>query len=73
MFASSHGPNRGFVELGAGTGFLSILLAQMGFKVVATDLGSPTNRMGEQSEDRAPVATPLGRLQSNIELSEFLR
>lgn len=45
----------------------------MGFEVVATDLGSPANRMGEQSEDGAPVTTPLGRLQSNIELSEFLR
>ncbi|ADV20239.1 hypothetical protein I305_01120 [Cryptococcus gattii E566] len=71
IFASSHGPNRGFIELGAGTGFLSILLAQMGFKVVATDLGSPANQMGEQSEDGAPVTTPLGRLQSNIELNQY--
>lgn len=72
LFSLPRDPDRGFIELGAGTGFVSILLAQMGFKVVATDLESPANQTGEQSENGNSVITPLGRLQSNIELSEFL-
>ncbi|OXB39965.1 hypothetical protein J007_00234 [Cryptococcus neoformans] len=71
IFALPRDPNRGFIELGAGTGFVSILLAQMGFEVVATDLGSPANQIGEQSEDGTSVITPLGRLQSNIKLNQY--
>ncbi|EAL23561.1 hypothetical protein CNBA2080 [Cryptococcus deneoformans B-3501A] len=71
LFSLPRDPDRGFIELGAGTGFVSILLAQMGFKVVATDLESPANQTGEQSENGNSVITPLGRLQSNIELNQY--
>lgn len=46
------------IELGAGTGFLSILWAQMGGDVIATDL------------DGGDMA-PLSRMKANIELSKF--
>ena len=45
-------------ELGAGTGFLSILLAQMGADVIATDLEA------EEGRD-----SPLERLKGNVALS----
>jgi predicted RNA methylase len=48
------------IELGAGTGFLSILLAQLGADVMATDLD------GDGDDGRQ---TPLGRLAGNIALS----
>jgi tRNA1(Val) A37 N6-methylase TrmN6 len=54
------------LELGAGTGFLSILLAQLGADVVASDLGD-----ADEDEDMAGERrTPLARLQANVELSE---
>lgn len=53
------------LELGAGTGFLSILLAQLGADVVATDLGDSDEEVDMEGERR----TPLARLQANVELS----
>jgi 2-polyprenyl-3-methyl-5-hydroxy-6-metoxy-1,4-benzoquinol methylase len=54
------------LELGAGTGFLSILLAQLGADVVASDLGDSDFDEEMEGERR----TPLARLQANVELSE---
>lgn len=54
------------LELGAGTGFLSILLAQLGADVVASDLGNTDDDEDVEGERR----TPLARLQANVELSE---
>lgn len=45
------------IELGAGTGFLSLLWAQMGGDVIATDLGGGDN--------------PLDRMRRNIDMSGF--
>ncbi|CAK9786355.1 hypothetical protein CC85DRAFT_284964 [Cutaneotrichosporon oleaginosum] len=54
------------VELGAGTGFLSILLAQLGADVITTDLGD------EYGDDEGQAfRTPLGRLKANISLNEL--
>ena len=50
----------GLVELGAGAGFLSILLAQLSWSVIATDLEA------EEGETRA---APLARLGHNVSLS----
>lgn len=55
------------LELGAGTGFLSILLAQLGADVVASDLGDANVEEDMESERR----TPLARLQGNVHLSMF--
>lgn len=53
------------LELGAGTGFLSILLAKLGGDVVSTDLG------GQETEDMETTRrTPLARLQQNVNLSQ---
>ena len=53
------------LELGAGTGFLSILLAKLGGNVVSTDLG------GQETEDMETTRrTPLARLQQNVNLSK---
>jgi SAM-dependent methyltransferase len=54
------------LELGAGTGFLSILLAQLGANVVASDLGD----FDEDEEMEGERRTPLARLQANVELSK---
>jgi 2-polyprenyl-3-methyl-5-hydroxy-6-metoxy-1,4-benzoquinol methylase len=54
------------LELGAGTGFLSILLGQLGADVVASDLGDAVMGDDEDQERR----TPLARLKSNVELSK---
>jgi len=54
------------LELGAGTGFLSILLAQLGADVVASDLGDSDFDEEMEGERR----TPLARLQANVELSK---
>jgi hypothetical protein len=54
------------LELGAGTGFLSILLAQLGADVVASDLGDSD----EDEEMEGERRTPLARLQANVELSK---
>lgn len=54
------------MELGAGTGFLSILLAQLGADVITTDLGDK----GGDDEDQA-FRTPLGGLKTNISLSRL--
>ena len=54
------------LELGAGTGFLSILLAQLGADVVASDLGDSDLDEDMEGERR----TPLARLQANVELSK---
>lgn len=53
------------LELGAGTGFLSILLTQLGYDVIATDLGDE----GPECPHDAPRQTPLGRLRANLALS----
>ena len=50
-------------ELGAGTGFLSILLAQLEVNVMATDLGDTSDEHWRQ--------TPLTRLRSNVKLSKL--
>jgi tRNA1(Val) A37 N6-methylase TrmN6 len=55
------------LELGAGTGFLSILLAQLGADVVASDLGDTDEDEDMGGERR----TPLARLQANVELSKL--
>ena len=49
------------VELGAGTGFLSILVTQLGADVIATDLG-------ESGVEEASMS-PLVRLRVNVALS----
>lgn len=56
------------LELGAGTGFLSILLAQLGADVITTDLGDE----GGEDESQA-FRTPLGRLKANVSFSELTR
>ncbi|ORY32507.1 hypothetical protein BCR39DRAFT_504245 [Naematelia encephala] len=55
------------IELGAGTGFLSILLAQLGARVIATDLGDT------EDFDHGIKRTPLARLRSNVELNQLQR
>ena len=50
------------IELGAGTGFLSILLSQLGADVIATDL---------DDADGGDKQAPLDRLRGNIELSKW--
>jgi 2-polyprenyl-3-methyl-5-hydroxy-6-metoxy-1,4-benzoquinol methylase len=55
------------LELGAGTGFLSILLAQLGADVVASDLGS------EDEIEEGDRRTPLVILQENVLLSEYVQ
>jgi protein-L-isoaspartate O-methyltransferase len=52
------------LELGAGTGFLSILLSQLGADVITTDLGDLCHPEEETKR------TPLARLQANIATSE---
>lgn len=57
---SSSGRSQGrILELGAGTGFLSCLLAQQGHEVIATDLG----------EVLGGGVPPLDRLRHNVALS----
>lgn len=48
------------IELGAGTGFLSILLAQLGADVIATDLDGPSDGVRQM---------PLERLRRNVKIS----
>nr|XP_031863217.1 uncharacterized protein CI109_001089 [Kwoniella shandongensis]KAA5530289.1 hypothetical protein CI109_001089 [Kwoniella shandongensis] len=60
---------RGVVELGAGTGFVSLLLGQLGVNVIGTDLGDDEEGH-EEDEQGAGFRTPLGRLRSNIALNE---
>ena len=50
------------IELGAGTGFLSILLAQLNADVIATDLDGDSNANTQLH--------PLARLISNLKLSQ---
>lgn len=50
------------IELGAGTGFLSILLAQLGAAVIATDIDLPL-------EGGAAQLSPLSRLRHNVKLN----
>lgn len=54
------------LELGAGTGFLSILLSQLGADVITTDLGDESG-----GDEDGQWRTPLGRLKANISLSEL--
>jgi hypothetical protein len=56
---------REIIELGAGTGFLSILLAQLGSDVISTDLGEPDDSQGDEQ-------TPFKRLMVNARLSELV-
>ena len=53
------------LELGAGTGFLSIFLAKLGAEVITSDLGA------EEDEDVDTIRrTPLARLRQNVNLSQ---
>ncbi|OCF60565.1 hypothetical protein L486_00200 [Kwoniella mangroviensis CBS 10435] len=68
--------HRGILELGAGTGFLSILLAQLGADVISTDLGIESDAQsineigtGQRHEEDGESRTPLGRLKYNVQLS----
>lgn len=56
------------LELGAGTGFLSILLAQLGASVTATDLDSDPDALDDGAPDQRE--TPLKRLRENARLSQ---
>lgn len=56
------------LELGAGTGFLSLVLAQLGADVITTDLGDEA----DDAEEGGTWRTPLGRLSANMALSELL-
>lgn len=57
------------LELGAGTGFLSILLARLGATVFATDLDSEPDDIEDGGPDQRE--TPLRRLRENARLSQF--
>lgn len=62
-----------FVELGAGTGFLAVLLAQLGGEVVATDLDledEDTTDVEIGASGGVSRQAPLERLRSNVALSE---
>ncbi|ODO08121.1 hypothetical protein I350_03707 [Cryptococcus amylolentus CBS 6273] len=59
--------NRGFIEIGAGTGLISILLSHLGFPVIATDLGDNEQDFESESSFR----TPLGRLHTNLSLNSY--
>lgn len=56
---SENSKRKGILELGAGTGFLSCLLAQQGYRVVSTDLGDVIGG----------GIPPLERLEHNVKLS----
>ena len=56
------------LELGAGTGFLSAVLALEGVDVLATDLGDDEEGEGE-GDGVEGRQTPLGRLKANIAMS----
>ncbi|WRT66322.1 uncharacterized protein IL334_003277 [Kwoniella shivajii] len=72
--------DRGIIELGAGTGFLSILLSQLGVNVISTDLGdeAPSDDQDQARETKdedvekvethvqSESITPLARLKSNV-------
>lgn len=58
------------IELGAGTGFLSTLLTQLGHDVLATDLGDCDGAECPCDEPGARQ-TPLARLRRNFEISEL--
>lgn len=63
-----------FVELGAGTGFLAVLLAQLGGEVVATDLdveNEDTTELEVGALGGVSRQAPLERLRSNVALSQF--
>lgn len=53
------------LELGAGTGFLSILLSKLGADVITTDLGGD-----EDGDIETTRRTPLARLRQNVNLSQ---
>lgn len=55
------------LELGAGTGFLSILLAKLGADVVTTDLGAEEE---DQDVETTTRRTPLARLRQNVNLGQ---
>lgn len=61
--------NTSVLELGAGTGFLSIFLAQQGASVVTTDLGDDPS----EEEPGGDRRTPLASLAHNIALSTCTR
>lgn len=58
------------IELGAGTGFLSTLLTQLGHDVLATDLGDCDGAECPCDEPGARQ-TPLTRLRRNFEISKL--
>ncbi|WVN88279.1 uncharacterized protein L203_103482 [Cryptococcus depauperatus CBS 7841] len=65
LFPKSCHQKQRFIELGAGSGFVSILLSQLGYSVLATDLG------GNSEGDEGELRRPLERLRSNIDLNEY--
>ncbi|WVW83866.1 hypothetical protein I302_105888 [Kwoniella bestiolae CBS 10118] len=79
IFPNQRELQNGTVELGAGTGFLSILLAQLGVDVISTDLGIESESNSEvDGEDEVEFGqdqdgktrTPLGRLRYNVQLND---
>ncbi|WWD02929.1 hypothetical protein V865_000972 [Kwoniella europaea PYCC6329] len=78
IFCDSELFYRGVLELGAGTGFLSILCAQLGPDVISTDLGvesdaNPADEIDieQHHEQNGESRTPLGRLKCNVELNSI--
>ncbi|WOO85566.1 Protein-lysine N-methyltransferase EFM3 [Vanrija pseudolonga] len=67
LLAGNLGPVPAAIELGAGTGFLAAVLAQLGADVIATDLG---DEEGEE-EGEGQRRTPLGRLTANLALNNL--
>nr|XP_019010914.1 uncharacterized protein I206_04219 [Kwoniella pini CBS 10737]OCF49695.1 hypothetical protein I206_04219 [Kwoniella pini CBS 10737] len=72
--SNSKTKGKGIIELGAGTGFLSILLAQLNFDVVSTDLGKDQeeDQFGfDKTYQEGESQTPLARLKYNVSLSDI--
>lgn len=69
-------PRPEIIELGSGTGFLAVLLAQLGADMLATDLDSEHEMRDEPGDlgavggDDAVRQAPLGRLKGNAALNE---
>ncbi|WVQ67717.1 uncharacterized protein L199_005921 [Kwoniella botswanensis] len=78
IFYGSDSFYRGILELGAGTGFLSILFAQLGADVISTDLGIESDAKSadeidieQHHEENGESRTPLGRLKCNVDLNSI--
>ncbi|WVQ72536.1 hypothetical protein IAR50_002093 [Cryptococcus sp. DSM 104548] len=59
--------SKGFIEIGAGTGLISILLSHLGFSVIGTDLGGVEQNLDSDNSFK----TPLGRLETNLSLNSY--